>query len=190
MKKPIPQQLIAKPFSTRDAVARGLSKATLTRMVQAGTLDRVSHGVYQASNRNENSEDTYRAAVLRCGSPSAICLMSALEHHHLTDQITKQTWILVPESKRILSKDLRLIRSRNPQWTIGIQKADGYWMTGIERTLIDCLICRKLVGSQVAIAAIKQALAQKKVKLGVLYDMAKKMGVDHRIRPTIEALAA
>ena len=60
----------------------------------------------------------------------------------------------------------------------------------MERTLIDCLVYKRLIGSQVALEAMKQAIAQKTVKLGDLYDMAKKMGVEHRVRPYIEALAS
>jgi len=116
--------------------------------------------------------------------------LSALEHYHVTDHIPKQTWILVPEPKRISSNDLRLVRSRNPQWDIGIRKTKDYWITTLERTLIDCLIHKHLIGSQTALEAIKTALAQKKVKLGNLYDMAKKMGVERRVHSYIEALAA
>lgn len=191
MKKVVPLQLVKRPFSAHEAVSLGLSKATLTRMVKTGHLDRLSRGVYQESGGgDETGEDRYRIAALRCGTPSVICLLSALEHYHVTDQIPKEVWILVPESKRIASKELKLVRSRNPQWNLGIRKTKQYWITTLERTLIDGLVYRRLIGSQVALEAMKQAVAQKKVKLGDLYDMAKKMGVEHRVRPYIEALAS
>ena len=98
--------------------------------------------------------------------------------------------MLVPSPKRVSSKDLKLVRSRHPQWEVGIQKGKYYWITTLERTLIDCLLYRRVIGSQIALEAIKQAVAQKKAKLGLLYDMAKKMGVEHRVRPYIEALAS
>jgi len=60
----------------------------------------------------------------------------------------------------------------------------------MERTIIDCLVYKRIVGSQVALAALKQAVAQKKVKLGSLYDMAKRLKVEHRVRSYIEALAS
>jgi len=191
MKKILSLQHIKRPFSAHEASSLGLSRATLTRMVKAGHLDRLSRGVYQMSGRDdETGEDRYRIATLRCGTPSAVCLLSALEHYHVTDQITKQVWVLVPEPKRIASKELKLVRSRNPQWDIGVRKMKQYWITTLERTLIDCLVYRRLIGSQVALEAIKQALTEKKVKLGDLYDMAKKVGVEHRVRPYIEALAS
>ncbi len=112
------------------------------------------------------------------------------DHYHLTDQVPKRTWVLVPESKRVIARDLKLVRSRNPQWEIGIRKTQRYWITTLERTLIDCIIYKRLMGSQVALSAMKRAIVQNKTKPGALYDLAKKMGVDHRIRPYVEALAS
>lgn len=160
-------------------------------MVTSGVLERLSRGVYQTSEMNDGTgENSFRMATLRCGIPSAICLMSALEHYHVTDEITNRVWIFVPESKRVLSKELKLIRSRKPQWNIGIHKTKSYWITTLERTLVDCLLHKKTIGFQIAIGAIKQSVAQKKVKLGAVYDMAIKMGVGHRIISYVEALAS
>ncbi|QQR81002.1 MAG: type IV toxin-antitoxin system AbiEi family antitoxin domain-containing protein [Deltaproteobacteria bacterium] len=191
MAKALPQILQKRPFSTQAALSHGLSKASLTRMVASGLLERPSRGVYRASSAEENAgEDPYQVATLRCGLPSAVCLLSALEHYHLTDQIPKHTWMLVPDAKRVVSKDLKLIRSRNPQWEIGIKKNKKYWITTLERTLVDCLVYRRMIGSQVALSALKAAIQEKKIKLGSLYDMAKKMGVIHRITPYLEVLAS
>ena len=213
-------KLLGKPFSTKQALNLGISKSTLTRMVQSGILERINRGVYQiteetlngkglgdgsglgmgsgsgAGHRNESGdaysdlEKSYISASLRCGKQSAVCLLSALEYHHLTDEIPAQVWMMVPESKRVVSKDLKIVRCRNPKWKIGIQKAPDFQLTTIERTLIDCLIHKKIIGHQVALAALKNAVREKKVKLGNLYDMAKKMGVAHRIKPYIEVLGS
>src|SRR3989338_6852812 len=191
MKKSIPQKLLHGPFLVKEALACGLSKAYLTRMVKAGALERLSWGVYQVSGVDQGtSEELYRVATLRCGVPSAICLLSALDYYHVTDQIPKKTWVLVHQRKRVSSKDLKLIRSRNPQWKIGIIKTKDYWITSLERTLVECLLYKRWIGSQVALLALKQALSEKKVKLGTVYDMAKKMGVEHRIYSYIEVLAS
>lgn len=211
----LPIKLIGKPFSTKKAVALGLSKSSLTRMVKLGILARVSRGIYQISDTKHNGstgwgigsgsgagysdgtgdaytdlEKSYIAASLRCGQPSAVCLLSALEYYHLTDEIPQHVWMMVPESKRVVSTDLKIVRCRSPQWKIGIQKNPDFHITTIERTIIDCLTHKKLIGQQVAIAALKIAIRDKKVKLGNLYDLAKKMGVVHRIKSYIEVLGS
>ncbi len=180
-----------KTFTTEEAIACGLSKSYLTRRVKTGELERISRGVYQAISLESDERDVqYKAATLRCGLPSAVCLLSALEYYHVTDQIPKRTWMLVPAEKRVISKDLKLVRSRDPQWDVRIKKTKHYWITTLERTLIDCLIYKRLVGSQTGIQAMKQAVSQGKVKLSDLYNTAKKMRVQRRVRPYIEALAA
>jgi len=181
--------------SARTAYSQGISKSTLTRMVRDNRLERIHRGVYRLASDDDvdvggsDIESSYIVATLRCGSPSAICLLSALEHYQVTDRISKQTWILVPQSKRVVSKSLKLIRARNPHWEIGIKKGKKYWITTLERTLVDCLIYREKLGSQTAIEALRNALSQKKVKLGDIYDMAKKLKVDHRVAAYIEALS-
>lgn len=186
----LPKSLRKAPFSLKDASKAGLTKYAIRKFIQAGALERIQHGIYQASERvHVDIEDAYRSATLRCSLPSAICMLSALEYHHLTDQISTKTWVLVPNSKRIQSAELRLIRSRSPQWEIGIQKCDGYWITTPERTLVDCLLAKRIVGSSVALDALKQATTSKKVKLSGVVDMASKMGVLHQILPYIEVLS-
>ena len=216
----IPLKLLGKPFSIKKALFFGISKSTLTRMVKSGVLERVNRGVYQiadavlngqgfgdgaglgmgsgcedgnddgSGNAYTDLEKSYISASIRCGKQSSVCLLSALEYYHLTDEIPAQVWMMVPEFKRVVSKDLKIIRCRNPKWKIGIQKNPDFHITTIERTLIDCLIHKKIVGQQVALTALKNALREKKVKLGNLYDLAKKMGVAHRIKPYIEILGS
>jgi len=182
-------KLPKKPFSYQEALKIGITEYALRKLLEQGIVERISRGVYQLSERAVGSdEDQYAAASLRCGLPSSICLLSALDHYNLTDQIPRKIWMLVPDSKRIRANELKLIRSRSPKWDIGIKKRKAYWITTIERTLIDCLVYKQIVGSQVAVSALKKAVSQKKIKLGKLYDMAKKMKVEHRIRSYIEAL--
>lgn len=186
----LPKSLRKEPFSLKEADQAGLTKYTITKLILAGVLERLQRGIYQVSERaHMDTEDTYRSATLRCGLPSAICLLSALEYYHLTDQIPAKTWVLVPNNKRVQSNDLRLVRSRIPQWEIGIRKCNGYWITTPERTLIDCLLAKRIVGSSVALEALKQAAKSKKINLSDIVDMAKMMGVLHQILAYIEVLS-
>jgi len=202
---PIPKiKLPNKPFSTREAMALGISKISLTRMVKSGVLERMSRGVYQVTDvyfdiggkliskkvAYTDLEKDYISATLRCGSPSAICLLSALEYYNLTDEVPGRVWMMAPESKRVRSDAIKVIRCRNPQWNIGIRKNKNYWITTIERTLIDSIVYKRIVGQQVALSALKLAIREKKIKLGTLYDLARSMGVAKSIKPYIEILGA
>ncbi len=158
------------------------------RMLQQGVLDRVSRGVYVMSGVDDGTnENLFKTATIRCGRPSAVCLLSALEYHHLTDEISHQVWILVPTEKRVRAKELKLIRSRKPKWNLGIKKMDGYWITTVERTLIDCLLFKNLLGLQTALAALNRAVEENRIRMGDVFDLAKKMRVLDKLRPYLEA---
>ena len=181
--------MIKAPFSYRQAVEGGLNKYELGKMIDQGLIERTEKGLYvPASYDTTDMEGQYRLATLRCGEPSAICLLSGLDYYHLTDQIPKKLWIMVPQDKRVQSRELKLIRARNPQWEVGIVKEKGYSITSLERTLVECLLYKKRLGL-VPIEALKEALRQKKVKLSGVLEMAVRIKVEHRIIKYIEALA-
>lgn len=184
----LPKKLVVRPFSLKEALEAGLTKYAVRVLVEQGSLERISRGIYQAADKAMfELEDQYRSATLRCGLPSAICLLSALEHYHLTDLIPNKTWIMVPNEKRIRATELKLVRLRKPHWEIGIRKASGYWITSIDRTLIECLLQKRLFSSAEALSSIKQALAEKKTTLNNLFEIARKMKVIDRVLPYIQA---
>ncbi len=184
-----PKQLRKRLFSVKQAEELGLSKRTLQSLYESGQIERVARGIYQSVNAEFSNEDQLNAATLRMGYPSAICLVSALVQYNLTDTIPRKVWIMVPVSKRTAHKDLKLLRCRSPLWEIGIVKENGYRITSLERTLVDCLIYRRLVGLQTFIDALKRSIQQKKTTPGKILDMAVQLKVDHRLRPYLEVLA-
>jgi predicted transcriptional regulator of viral defense system len=185
----LPPKLQEKPFTVSQAAKQGLSFYELGKLVSSGTVEQIARGIYRAAGGDIGEEEQYRMAILRVGTQSAICLLSALSHYHLTDVIPKKTWVMVPGQKRTSDRTLKLFRARNPHWKIGIQKEDGYSITTIERTLVDCLTQRSRLGTNTSVAALRTAIESKKTTLSKVLEMAKELRVVHRILPYIEALA-
>lgn len=185
----VPPELQKRLFTLRDARKSGVSRYSLAKLVSEGTVELVARGVYRLSKGDLTEEDQFRIAVLRVGTPSAICLISALSYHGLTDTIPRKTWIMVPASKRSIYSDLQLFRTRNPKWQVGTEKHEGYSITNVERTVVDALCLRARIGTQIATEALRRAVQSKKTSLGKIMDMGKRLGVAHRIRPYIEALS-
>lgn len=177
------------PFKLKEGEEAGIPRSVIRSWLDDDIIERIAHGTYKSTDDEYDSENAYIEATAIVGCTSAVCLLSALELYNLTDQIPKKTWLMVPVDKKTTNEKIRLLRSRNPMWKIGIIKEDGYQVTSVERTLVDCLIYRKAIGSSVAIDAIKEALRTKKAKLVDIIKMAKKMKVYHRIELIIEALA-
>jgi predicted transcriptional regulator of viral defense system len=186
----LPKQFIRKPFSYKDAVKEGLTKYELTKLMKKGVVERVSRGIYVSSNYDATDiEAQFYLAMMLCGQPSCICLLSALDFYHVTDQIPNKIWVMVQQTKRVQTDRLKLIRARKPQWNVGIDKTNNYWITTLPRTLVECLLYKKRIGSDIAINALKTALQNRKVKLQEVIRIANRLGVKQRIYPYIETLA-
>ncbi len=185
----LPKNLQKGLFSTQEALKNGLNKKGLIHLVENSVIARVARGVYCHAEHDLSEEDHAVLATLIVGKLSALCLLSALSYHQLTDIIPKKIWMMVPTEKRTQHSRLRLYRATNPQWNIGIQKEKNYWVTDIERTLVDCLVQKRLLGTQTAVDALRQSIKDKKTTLDKVLKMAVRLKVEHRIVTYVEALA-
>lgn len=190
MPKPpkLPKKLQKVLFTTQEALKKGLNKKDLIYLLGNDVIVRLTRGVYCSVEHDLSEEDQAVLATIIVGTPSALCLLSALSYHHLTDIIPKKIWMMVPAEKRTQHSKLRLFRTANPGWNIGIQKEKNYWVTNIERTIVDCLVQKRLLGTQAAIEALKQAVRDKKTTLDKVFKMAVQLKVKHRIIAYIEAM--
>jgi hypothetical protein len=62
-------------------------------------------------------------------------------------------------------------------------------LTSLERTLAECLVERKRIGTNVAVEALRKAITQKKTTPSKVLEAAIQLGFAERIRPYIEAMA-
>ncbi len=184
----LPVEFQNKTFTTRQFLDAGFSFYHLKQLVATGELEQVSRGVYCSAEIDLTEEELFRIATLRMGKPSAICLLSALSFHHLTDLIAKKTWIMVPQDKRTQDDKLQLYRSAYPRWKVGIEHHDGYSVTNLERTIVECLTCRFRLGERPGIEALRSALDGKKTTVAKLTAMADTLKVLHRFMPYIKVL--
>jgi predicted transcriptional regulator of viral defense system len=175
-------------FSYGEAREAGVTRHELRMLLKNGLIEQPTRGVYKDVHAILDDAQLFVSASIRVGNPSAICLISALSYYGVTDEIPNKTWIMTPFEKRSRFADLRLFRARNPHWEVGIEQQDGFRITSLDRTLIDCLTHRSQVGSQLGIQALKTAILQKRTKLRDIAEMARQLGVFSRIKGIIEAV--
>ena len=185
----LPKTLKNKVFSLRKATSMGVSRYDLKKLETQGNIEKISHGLYAAPKGDLLNEDRFQYAISRIGEPAIVCLLSALEYYNLTDIVAKEVWLMVPAIKRTRQKDIRVFRVTNLHSNIGTIKHKGFSITSIERTLVDSLTHQRQLPTTVGIEALRRAIELQKTDLSRVVDMAKKLGVFHRIRSYIEALA-
>jgi predicted transcriptional regulator of viral defense system len=182
------QKLPKDVFTLQDANMAGVSKYYLSKMIEKDHINELRRGVYQRNEANrdeENIQETaFKVATAKLKEKSAICLWSALSYYNITEQVPSTIWAIVPYPYD--SKYVKPLRLKDPRWEIGIIKHDGFSITSIERTLIECFLNPKYVAVSESFASLKEALKDKKTSMKKLLTTAEQLGVKEKIYPFIE----
>lgn len=174
-------------FHATDAYAVGITPADLKKSTDDGELERRMRGVYKKSHAEDLGEWTnYEVLAKGLKNPFAICLLSALSHYGLTDQILEECWVMIDNDSVIHHKGVRFFRSRKPMWDVGIIDIDGISFTSLERTLVECLVHQKRVSPNEAYSALIKALREKKTQPWDVARVAEQMGHIQKIKKYLE----
>ncbi len=160
----------------------------LAEQVETGELVRIQKGTYSKPEKLFDLEGDFYKATLLAGKQSAVCLASALQYYGLLEQIIGHTWILVSHKDRPRSEKIKIVRSRQPKWKVGIVSHRTFSITNIERSIVDSFRYQKLVGIPTALHALKTALKEKQTTKSKIFDMAKKLGTEKRMIPYLESV--
>lgn len=178
-----------KPFSLKSAEEIGISRHQLNQLLIEGKIEKLAHGIYGITKGDISPTKQFKIATTLIGQPSVICLLSALEYYDLTDIISKEIWLMVPLSKRSRQPGIRLFRTSHLNLNIGILKTSDFFITSIDRTIVDCLTHKRQISTTITIEALRRAIHLKKTTLSNIVSMAKNIGVLDRIYSYIEAIA-
>lgn len=179
----------------RDVAVRSLPTVILSRLVQNGRLQRVARGVYALPDQLLSEHCSLAEVALRVPR-GVICLLSALRVHGLGTQAPGQVWLAIPHNSptpRVHKPPLRAIRMSGAALTEGIEPV---WVDGVEvpvfnvaKTITDCFKYRNKIGIDVAIAALREGWAQRKVTMDELFHYASIDRVSNVMRPYMESVA-
>jgi predicted transcriptional regulator of viral defense system len=180
----------------RDVAQRGLPTIALTRLVQAGKLERVARGLYGVPGA-KTSEHRSLAEVAARVPKSVVCLLSALRVHEIGTQSPFEVWIAIPQhmvTPRLDQPALRVVRMSDAALSEGIERRtiDGVKVSvfNAARTVVDCFRFRNKIGLDVALEALRDGWQKRKFTLDELWRHATSGRVANVMRPYIEAITA
>jgi len=180
---------------SRDLVKAGISRIELSRALAAGRLLKLARGIYCLKGHRP-SEHGDLALVMAKAPDAVICLLSALRVHGLTTQAPGEVWIALGSkawAPRIDYPRIRIVRFGEAAMKYGVSNIhiDGITVqiTTVEKTIADCFKFRNKVGLDVALEALREAMAERRIELEELWRCAKVDRVTGVIRPYLEALA-
>ena len=179
----------------KDLAPVGIPRVALTRAVRRGQLERVGRGLYGLGTRPVSAHGTL-AEVARRVPRGVICLLSALRFHDLTTQAPFEVWLAIDNKAGAPKLDyppLRLVRFSGAALTEGVEEhvIDGVAIrvTGVAKTVADCFKYRNKIGLDVAMEALREAWAAKRMTSDEIRRYAKVDRVANVMRPYLESLA-
>jgi predicted transcriptional regulator of viral defense system len=171
-----------------------LPRVVLTRLTNSGLLERVGRGLYRLPNVAPTEHDSLARIAVKV--PQAVfCLLTALQIHELTTQLPRQVWIALPQGShppKIDYPPVKMVQFAGEALTEGVETLQDDQVTlrvySVAKTVADCFKHRNKIGLDVAIEALRDALAHRKATATELWRFAKMCRVSNVMRPYLEAL--
>ena len=180
----------------RDLTQHGLPTIALTRLVQAGKLERVARGLYGLPGATI-SEHRSLAEVSARVPKGVVCLLSALRVHEIGTQAPYEVWIAIPQhmvTPRLDQPAIRVVRMSDEALADGVERMniDGVVVPvfSAARTVVDCFRFRNKIGLDVALEALRDGWSRRKFTLDDLWRHAASGRVSNVMRPYIEAITS
>jgi predicted transcriptional regulator of viral defense system len=179
----------------RDLTERALPTVALSRLVAAGKLDRVARGVYSLPGRALSEHRSLAEVALRVPR-GVVCLLSALRVHGIGTQAPFEVWLTIPPhtpTPRLDQPALRVVRMSGPALSEGVEpvEIDGVRVQVFNpaKTVADCFKFRNKIGLDVALEALRDGWAQRKLTMDAIWHYAAVNRVGNVMRPYLESIA-
>jgi predicted transcriptional regulator of viral defense system len=180
----------------RDLAEHALPTVALSRLVAAGKLDRVARGVYSLPGRALSEHRSLAEVALRVPR-GVVCLLSALRVHGIGTQAPFEVWLAIPHhspTPRLDQPALRVVRMSGAALSEGIEPVliDGVNVPvfNAAKTVADCFKYRNKIGLDVALEALRDGWAQRKLTMDALWHYAEIDRVANVMRPYLESVSA
>ena len=180
----------------RDLTEHALPTVALSRLVAAGKLDRVARGVYSLPGRALSEHRSLAEVALRVPR-GVVCLLSALRVHGIGTQAPFEVWLAIPHhspTPRLDQPALRVVRMSGAALSEGIEPVliDGVNVPvfNAAKTVADCFKYRNKIGLDVALEALRDGWAQRKLSMDALWHCAEIDRVANVMRPYLESVSA
>ena len=170
----------------------GLSHTSILRAVKAGHIERVAHGVYEAS---DVFDDVLYSRQLR-RSKLVYSHYTALYLHDLTDRDPLNLSVTVPtgyNTKQLISEGFAVFSVKADLHEYGITKVKTKYGNEVitynmERTICDCVRSRSRMDAEIVTEAVKRYARHKGKDIHSLMETAAMFKVQRIVRTYMEVL--
>jgi len=183
-------------FRPRDVEALGIPRNELRAWLRHGTAERVGRGLYRPAGAEPSEHETIARVVARVPQ-AVVCLLTALRVHGIGTQAPREVWIAIDRKARkpqLGDLPVRVVRFAAPMLTYAVETRDVQGVpvriTSPARTVVDCFRYRNKIGLDIALEALRDALATRRAKVEDILRIAEMGRVRRVIEPYLEAAAS
>lgn len=178
----------------RDLDPIGIPREYLRRLHADGLLKRVGRGLYTLPDGDFSEYQTISEASKKVPN-GVICLVSALQYHELTTQVSFSVWMAIERSAwlpRVDHINIRFFRFSKSSITEGVisKSINGVPVKIFNpaKTVTDCFKYRNKIGIDIAIEALKECIQFRKGTIDEIMRYAEICRVTNVIKPYIESI--
>jgi predicted transcriptional regulator of viral defense system len=165
-------------FRPSKVEAAGITRDQLRTLVRRGVVEHAARGLYRMADAEPTEDYSLAMACARVPN-SIVCLLTALRVHGIGSQTPPEVWLAIPHKAReprLHQPRLHVVRFSGRAWTFGVQETafEGVRarITSAARTVADCFRYERLLGPEVAMEALQDALRQRKATVAQLAQVA------------------
>ncbi|MDE2113091.1 MAG: type IV toxin-antitoxin system AbiEi family antitoxin domain-containing protein [Alphaproteobacteria bacterium] len=177
-----------------ELMAAGVAQETMARLVRSGRVTRLARGLYQLAGSDPETAHSF-AEASKLVPKGVVCLVSALQFHELTVQLSRAIWMAIEtgsSTPRIAYPPMRFVRFSKKAMSEGIEHhtIEGVTVrvTDPATTIADCFCFRSKVGIDVALEGLREALRRRPTMADAIMKAAQRRRIWTKLRPYLEAL--
>lgn len=180
---------------TTEAIGLGIHQRTLYQLRDSGALEAISRGIYRLTSLPPLANPDLVTVALRVPR-AVVCLISALAHYEVTDEIPHEVQIALPrgtKKPRLDYPPIRVHQFTGAALTAGVEhvRLDGVQVQiySLAKTVADCFRFRNSLGTGVAVQALGQAIRRKGVSPAEILKFSRLCHIETVILPYIEGVS-
>jgi predicted transcriptional regulator of viral defense system len=178
----------------KDFIAENIEPETLARLVRDNQIVRPARGLYQLPDAPIDAAHTFAEASMLVPK-GVICLISALQFHELTLQMSPAIWMAIERTawkSTISYPPIRFVRFSGWAMTEGVERypiqSQKVRITNPARTIVDCFRYRNKIGIDVAMEGLREGIRRRRCTPDQLWQYGKKARVWTIMRPYVETV--
>jgi predicted transcriptional regulator of viral defense system len=182
------------PFRAQEAEALGVPRWRLRELVRDDILTELGRGLYQLSSATPSAELDF-ISIKKLAPLTVVCLNSSLSYWDLSDEIPRRVHVAVPRHthRPRISHPPITVHEFDPE-TFELDRRDietpagGFTIYGPERTIVDAFRMERLVGRDLALAAIRRYIERPDRDPNKLLELATQLRARGAVQRSLELL--